>query len=102
MGGTDLCDAKRSYYSVPTKSLRWPVCLIKHHGVTITVINALILHNERKRAKGKEVVRHADFITDIIDSAKPFSDVMNSKTVSNIQKSLVITGKKTSPIVQNA
>jgi hypothetical protein len=61
-----------------------------HHGVTITVINALILHNERKRAKGKEVVRHADFITDIIDSAKT--------AVSNIRKSLFITGKKTSPI----
>jgi hypothetical protein len=72
-----------------------------HHGVTITVINALILHNERKRAKGKEVVRHADFITDIIiDSAKTFSDVM--KAVSNIRKSLVITGKKTSPILRNA
>jgi hypothetical protein len=67
-----------------------------HHGVTITVINALILHNERKRAKGKEVVRHADFITDTIDSAKTFSDVM--KAVSNIRKSLVITGKKTSLI----
>ena len=49
-----------------------------------------MLHNERKRAKGKEVVRHADFITDIIDSAKT--------AVSNIRKSLVITGKKTSPI----
>ena len=54
----------------------------------------------RKRAKGKEVVRHADFITDIIDSAKTFSDVMEA--VSNIRKSLVITGKKTSPILQNA
>jgi hypothetical protein len=96
----DLCDAKWSYYSVPTKSLRWPVCLIKHHGVTITVINALILHNERERAKRKEVIRHADFITDIIDSAKTLSDVM--KAVSKNWKSLVITGKKTSPILQNA
>jgi hypothetical protein len=62
---------------------------------TITVINALFLHNKRKRAKGKEVVRHADFITDIIDSAKT--------AVSNIRKSLFVTGKKdiTDPL-QNA